>query len=138
MNQRIREESERNGTFFYINSIEGTHQVVESGAEKYIFRGGMPFYVSDSSLVSLQFYQPFCQMHGQTPVRDVPQLYLQTHKNSKKNKIYSTKGIYSAIVRTGRDHVVIERIPFYIQHRSCVSCHSTSVKIQSSRLQNNI
>lgn len=41
---------------------------------------------------------------------------------------------YSAIIGTGRDDIVIERIPFDVQNGTGVSCYSAGVEVETTGL----
>lgn len=102
----------QSGTFAY---IPNDHQVVKAGTDEDIFSGRMPFNVTDSSFVSMQIHEPFCEIIAKTSVWYVPQLD-------------------GAIIGARGYDIVVERVPFYVENRSSVTCYFPTVKIKPSSL----
>lgn len=46
--------------------------MIKTSTEKYIFSSGVPFNVSDSTFMALQFNQPLVQVNGQAIIRNMP------------------------------------------------------------------
>lgn len=67
-----------------------------------VFRSGMPLDEPNPPFMTRELHQPLGQVRVQTTIRNVPNLY-------------------SRVVRGGSNHIVVERVPFHVQHGTRVA-----------------
>jgi len=86
---------------------------VRARAQHYIFGGGVPLDLTDASLMPMQIDDPIVEILVQAVVAYLPHFY---------GRVFGARGYF----------VVVERIPFEVEHGTTVSAHFGRVYVNAT------